>query len=69
MPQEVRQDSSSADMIFGVAEIVSYLSGFMTLQAGDVILTGTPEGVAAVVKGDLLVGEVTGLGSLSVRIS
>ncbi|MFM2186887.1 MAG: fumarylacetoacetate hydrolase family protein [Burkholderiaceae bacterium] len=42
---EVRQDSSSADMIFGVAEIVSYLSDFMTLLPGDVIVTGTPQGV------------------------
>jgi 2-keto-4-pentenoate hydratase/2-oxohepta-3-ene-1,7-dioic acid hydratase in catechol pathway len=41
----VRQDSNSADMIFGVAEIVSYLSGFMTLLPGDVIVTGTPQGV------------------------
>ena len=42
---EVRQDSSTADMIFGVAEIVSYLSQFMTLLPGDVIVTGTPQGV------------------------
>ena len=40
-----RQDSSTADMIFGVAEIVSYLSHFMTLLPGDVIVTGTPQGV------------------------
>jgi len=42
---ELRQDSSTADMIFGVAEIVSYLSTFMTLLPGDVIVTGTPQGV------------------------
>ena len=42
---ETRQDSSTSDMIFSVAEIVSYLSQFMRLQAGDVIATGTPEGV------------------------
>ena len=42
---QARQDSSTADMIFGVAEIVSYLSGFMTLLPGDVIVTGTPQGV------------------------
>lgn len=42
---ELRQDSSTADMIFGVAEIVSYLSQFMTLLPGDVIVTGTPQGV------------------------
>ena len=42
---QARQDSSTADMIFGVEEIVSYLSGFMTLLPGDVIVTGTPQGV------------------------
>ena len=42
---EQRQDSSTGDMIFGVAEIVSYLSQFMTLLPGDVIVTGTPQGV------------------------
>lgn len=42
---EERQNSSTGDMIFGVAEIVSYLSQFMTLLPGDVIVTGTPQGV------------------------
>jgi 2,4-diketo-3-deoxy-L-fuconate hydrolase len=42
---QARQDSSTADMIFGVEEIVSYLSQFMTLLPGDVIVTGTPQGV------------------------
>ncbi|MFA4969524.1 MAG: fumarylacetoacetate hydrolase family protein [Sulfuritalea sp.] len=42
---ERMQDSSTADMIFGCAEIVSYVSGFMTLLPGDVICTGTPQGV------------------------
>jgi fumarylpyruvate hydrolase len=44
------------------------LSAAWELQAGDLIYTGTPEGVAAVVSGDMLVGEVAGLGSLEVRI-
>ena len=42
---QVRQRSSTADMIFPVAEIVSYLSQFMTLLPGDLVITGTPEGV------------------------
>ncbi len=45
MNGELRQDSNTADMIFSVAEIISYASQFMTLQAGDIISTGTPEGV------------------------
>jgi 2-keto-4-pentenoate hydratase/2-oxohepta-3-ene-1,7-dioic acid hydratase in catechol pathway len=46
------QDGSTADQIFGVAHVVSYLSRFMTLQPGDVILTGTPAGVGAGIKPD-----------------
>ena len=42
---EVRQDSNTSDMIFSCAEIVSYISQYMTLEPGDIILTGTPEGV------------------------
>ena len=44
------QDSSTADMIFGVAELVSYLSQFFTLHPGDVISTGTPQGVGLGMK-------------------
>ena len=47
---EVRQKSNTADMIFPVAEIVSYLSQFMTLLPGDLVITGTPEGVGLGVK-------------------
>lgn len=47
---EMRQQSSTADMIFSVAEIVAYLSQFMTLLPGDVVITGTPEGVGLGVK-------------------
>ena len=47
---QVRQKSSTADMIFPVAEIVSYLSRFMTLLPGDVVITGTPEGVGLGIK-------------------
>ena len=68
---EVRQDSSSADMIFGVAEIVSYLSDFMTLLPGDVIVTGTPAGVGWSRKpprfmkpGDVCEVEIEGIGTL-----
>jgi 2-keto-4-pentenoate hydratase/2-oxohepta-3-ene-1,7-dioic acid hydratase in catechol pathway len=42
---ELRQNSNTADMIFPVARLVSYISQYMTLEPGDVILTGTPEGV------------------------
>ncbi len=47
---QLRQRSNTADMIFPVAEIVSYLSQFMTLLPGDVVITGTPEGVGLGIK-------------------
>jgi len=52
-----------------VAETIEHLSAAWELQPGDLIYTGTPEGVAAVVRGDTLVGSVAGLGELTLRIS
>jgi len=63
-----RQRSSVDKLIWNVAETIEHLSAAWELQAGDLIFTGTPEGVAAVVKGDRLVGQVAGLGSLTVDI-
>lgn len=66
---ELRQNSNTADMIFSVAEIISYISQYMTLKPGDVITTGTPEGVVLGMKekkwlkpGDEVIVEVEGLG-------
>ncbi|MGE0666221.1 MAG: fumarylacetoacetate hydrolase family protein [Sphingomonadales bacterium] len=55
---EVRQDARTSDMLFGVADIVSFMSGFTTLRPGDVILTGTPAGVAITSKRWVRVGQV-----------
>ena len=63
-----RQSSDLSQMIWNIPESISYLSGLFELKAGDLIFTGTPEGVGAVVKGDKLVGEVAGLGQLKVQI-
>ena len=63
-----RQRSNVAKLIWNIGETIEYLSAAWELQPGDLIYTGTPEGVAAVVPGDLLVGGVAGLGTLSVRI-
>ena len=65
---ETRQDGSTADMIFPVAALVSYISGVMTLEPDDVILTGTPPGVSAVQRGDLMEVEVEGIGVLGNRV-
>ena len=61
---QARQDASVADMIWNVAEIVSEASELWTLAAGDLIYTGTPEGVGPLVRGDLVEGEVEGVGAL-----
>ena len=64
-----RQRSNVAKLIWNVAETIEHLSAAWELQAGDLIYTGTPEGVAAVVKGDVLVGSVAGLTPLTVNIA
>jgi len=64
-----RQRSNVNKLIWNVAETIEHLSAAWELQPGDLIYTGTPEGVAAVVKGDTLVGEVAGLGQLQVRVA
>ncbi len=65
---EVRQDASTADMIFTVPQLVSYISSFMTLLPDDVILTGTPSGVGPVQRGDLMEVDVAGIGVLANRV-
>lgn len=64
----VRQVSDLSKLIWSVAETISYLSKLVVLAPGDLIFTGTPEGVAAVVKGDLLEGVVDGVGIVTARI-
>jgi fumarylpyruvate hydrolase len=63
-----RQRSHISKLIWNIAETIEHLSMAWELQAGDLIYTGTPEGVAAVVAGDTLVGHVAGLGSLTVQV-
>ncbi len=63
-----RQRSQVSKLIWSVAETIEHLSNAWELQPGDLIYTGTPEGVAAVVSGDTLVGGVAGLGELHVKV-
>jgi fumarylpyruvate hydrolase len=64
----IRQNSNVAKLIWNVAETIEHLSAAWELQPGDLIYTGTPEGVAAVNAGDTLVGRVAGLVSLTVKV-
>lgn len=65
---EVRQHGSTADMILRIPRIISYLSGIFTLERGDCIFTGTPEGVGQVVAGDRLLAEIEGVAVLEVGV-
>jgi 5-oxopent-3-ene-1,2,5-tricarboxylate decarboxylase/2-hydroxyhepta-2,4-diene-1,7-dioate isomerase len=62
---EVTQSGSTADMIFDVPTLIEYFSGFMTLNPGDLILTGTPDGIVNVKPGDVVVTEIEGIGALT----
>jgi fumarylpyruvate hydrolase len=63
-----RQRSSVAQLIWNIAETIEHLSAAWTLQPGDLIFTGTPEGVGPLVRGDRVDGEIEGVGSLSFKV-
>ncbi|WP_299774032.1 fumarylacetoacetate hydrolase family protein [uncultured Tateyamaria sp.] len=65
---ETKQEADLADLIWSVDEIIAHLSRFYELRAGDVIMTGTPAGVGAVVAGDRMIGEITGLNSVETDV-
>lgn len=64
----VKQTGNTADMIFSFDRIVSYVSGFVSLRPGDLIYTGTPEGVGPVNVGDELTGQINGIEFLRLKI-
>lgn len=65
---ETRQHGTTADMIFPVADLIAYCSTIFTLEPGDLLYTGTPEGVGPVRAGDTLVASGTGLPSLQLTV-
>ena len=65
---EIKQEGDLNQMIWKVPEMISYLSDYFELAAGDVILSGTPAGVGPIVKGDVMQVSVEGLGSMSVPV-
>lgn len=65
---EVRQSANTRDLIMDVASLISFASTFYTLHPGDVLMTGTPEGVSEVFPGDVMVAEIQGLGSMTVAV-
>jgi fumarylpyruvate hydrolase len=65
----VKQNADLKDLIWSVPDIVAILSQSMTLQPGDLIMTGTPAGVGAIVPGDIVTGGIEGLGDIDITIS
>jgi 2,4-didehydro-3-deoxy-L-rhamnonate hydrolase len=66
---EVRQKASTAQLIFSVPKLVSYCSTFYTLKPGDVIMTGTPEGVGPVKPGDVMVARIESVGEMTINVA
>lgn len=64
----VKQEGDLNQMIWKVPEMISYLSEYFELKAGDIIMSGTPSGVGAVVKGDVMEASIEGIGSLTVKV-
>jgi 2,4-diketo-3-deoxy-L-fuconate hydrolase len=65
---EMRQKANTRDLILGVAELIEFATSFYTLYPGDILLTGTPEGVAPIVPGDTMHAYVERIGEMDVRV-
>ena len=65
---ELKQDGNTRDMIFSIGEILEFITSIMTLLPGDVVLTGTPEGVSKVSQGDEIRIEIDTIGTLTNNI-
>jgi len=64
-----RQSSNISKLIWSAAECIAYLSQYETIEPGDIVMTGTPEGVGAVVPGDVMRGSIAGLGELEISVT
>jgi 2-keto-4-pentenoate hydratase/2-oxohepta-3-ene-1,7-dioic acid hydratase in catechol pathway len=64
-----RQRGYLRDMVFGIDRLIAFIAAGMTLEPGDVVLTGTPEGVGPLVPGDTVEVEIDGIGTLSNPVS
>lgn len=65
---EIRQNSNTKYMILGVPELIEFASAFYTLNPGDIIVTGTPEGVSPIEPGDVIVATIENIGSMEVKV-
>lgn len=67
--EEIRQDASTRSMILGIEETIEYVSQYFTLEVGDLIFTGTPEGVSAIHPGDVITAGIDCLGEMTFRVN
>jgi 2,4-diketo-3-deoxy-L-fuconate hydrolase len=65
---EVRQKANTRDLIIGIADLIVFASSFYTLMPGDVIMTGTPEGVGPIKAGDVIDASISGIGAMQVKV-
>lgn len=65
----LRQDGNLADMIWRVPEVIAFLSNLITLASGDLIYTGTPDGVGSIERGDIIEGSIENIGSLAFQLT
>jgi 2-keto-4-pentenoate hydratase/2-oxohepta-3-ene-1,7-dioic acid hydratase in catechol pathway len=65
---ETRQKANTRDLIIGIADLIVFASSFYTLMPGDVLLTGTPEGVGPIVAGDTIEASISDVGSMQVKV-
>jgi len=65
---EVRQQANTRDLILGIAELIEFATSFYTVHPGDILLTGTPEGVGPVQPGDRLTAEIQGIGRMEIAV-
>jgi 2,4-diketo-3-deoxy-L-fuconate hydrolase len=66
---DVRQSANTSQMVYGMAQLISFASSFYTLEVGDVLFTGTPEGVGPIASGDRLRASIDGLGAMTICVS
>jgi 2-keto-4-pentenoate hydratase/2-oxohepta-3-ene-1,7-dioic acid hydratase in catechol pathway len=65
---DLHQSANTSQLIFGVRKLISWVSTWYALHPGDVLMTGTPEGVGPIAGGDIVDASITGLGSMSVKV-
>jgi len=65
---DVKQNGNTSMMIFTVEKLIAYVSRFMTIEKGDIMATGTPEGIGPLVKGDVVIAKIDGVGELKNKV-